>query len=271
MKKADVGPLGPYFSGQRLYGDDFSEEQIREWYEDEKEGYANLGAKDSAAYSYAYHALNKMHGFRYLPERRFSRVLGIGSAYGDEFAPIADRIDEVTIIEPSDSFVTHDVSGIPARWVKPELDGTLPFADHSFDLVTCLGVLHHVPNVTHVVKEIHRCMRPDGWALLREPVVSMGDWRYPRPGLTKRERGIPLAIFQETLAEAGFEIVHEAPCIFPLVPKLWHVLGREAFNSGLGTRLDGMLSRMLRPNLRYHADSFVRKFRPVAVYCVLTR
>jgi len=271
MTASDLGPLAPYFSGENLYGDDFSPQQIREWYEDEKEGYANLGAKDAAVYAYAYHAFNAVHGFRYLPDRRFSRALGVGSAYGDEFAPIADRVDEVTILEPSHTFVKDDVHGIPARWVEPQVEGTLPFEDHSFDLVTCLGVLHHIPNVTHVVNEIHRCMRPDGWALVREPVVSMGDWRYPRPGLTKRERGIPLSIFRATLREAGFRIVHEAPCVFPLVPKLWHVFGREAFNSGLGTRLDSVLSRILRPNLRYHADTFGRKFRPVAVYWVLTR
>jgi len=268
---AGGGDLAPYFAGERLYGDDFSPEQIREWYEDEREGYANLGAKDSASYGYAYHTLNAVHGFRYLPERRFSRALGMGSAYGDEFAPLVDRVDEITILEPSDSFVGDDVHGIPARWVKPAVDGTLPFEDSSFDLVTCLGVLHHIPNVTHVVNEIHRCMRPDGWALLREPVVSMGDWRHPRPGLTKRERGIPLGVLRHMLAEAGFHVVHEAPCVFPLVPKLWHVFGREAFNSNLGTWLDSVLSRMLRPNLRYHANTFAKKFRPVAVYCVLSR
>lgn len=271
LEGSDFGPLEPYFSGRRLYGNDFSEEQIREWYEDEREGYADLGAKDAGAYEYVYHALNEQHGFRHLPDRSFSRVLGIGSAYGDEFAPIADRIDEVTILEPSESFVRDEVHGKPARWVKPVAGGTLPFADCSFDLVTCLGVLHHIPNVTHVVNEIHRCMRPDGWALVREPVVSMGDWRRPRAGLTSRERGIPLAILRDTLVGAGFRVVHEAPCVFPPVQKLWHAFGREAFNSGIGARLDAVLSRALRSNLSYHADSFMKRFRPVAVYCVLTR
>ncbi len=271
MTARDYGPLEPYFSGERLYGDDFSPEQIREWYEDEKEGYAGLVGEARSTYAYAYHAMNEVHGFRFLPERRFPRALGIGSAYGDELAPIADRLDEIVILEPSGSFAKNDIAGVRARWVEPQADGTLPFGDGSFDLITCLGVLHHIPNVTHVVREIHRCLSPDGWVLMREPVVSMGDWRRPRPGLTRRERGIPIYIFRSILAEAGFRIVREAPCVFPLVPKLWHVFGREAFNSKFGTRLDGALSKILRPNLRYHADTFVRKFRPVAVYCVLTR
>lgn len=271
MTRTDYGVLEPYFAGRKLYGDDFSPDQIAVWYADEQEGYANLVARGRSDYEYAYHSLNRLHGFRHMPARRFRRALGIGSAYGEEFAPIADRVDEVTILEPSDTFTGNDVHGIPARWLRPRVDGTLPFQDGHFDLITCLGVLHHVPNVTHVVREMHRCMSPDGWALVREPVISMGDWRRPRPGLTKRERGIPSDIFRGILASAGFRIVHASPCVFPLVPKIWHAFGREAFNSDFATRLDSVLSRLLRPNRKYHADTFVKKFRPVAVYLVLTR
>lgn len=32
--------------GERLYGDDFTPEQIARWNVDEQDGYANLGAKD---------------------------------------------------------------------------------------------------------------------------------------------------------------------------------------------------------------------------------
>ena len=35
-------------SGQRLYGDDFSEDAIQAWFEDEKEGFADLGGKESS-------------------------------------------------------------------------------------------------------------------------------------------------------------------------------------------------------------------------------
>ncbi len=265
-------PLDRYLSGERLYGDDFSPDQIGPWHDDEREGYADLGAKDVENYTYAYHALNALHGFGYLPDRRFLHALGLGSAHGDEFAPIADRVGRVTILEPSDIFARNSVHGIPARYIKPRADGTLPFPDRTFDLVTCLGVLHHIPNVTHVVREIHRCMSSGGFALVREPVISMGDWRHPRRGLTRRERGIPLALFRTMLGEAGFEIVKETLCVVPVIPYVWHLAGREAFNNRLATRLDRFFSRMLAWNLRYHATSLVkRKLRPVAAYYVLTR
>ncbi|MEL6870049.1 MAG: hypothetical protein AAFO81_09640, partial [Pseudomonadota bacterium] len=70
--------LSKYFSGDALYGDDFSSEQIAEWFEDEKEGYAALGAKNAEEYQYVYHQLNIRHGFKYLQGHSFSSALGVG-------------------------------------------------------------------------------------------------------------------------------------------------------------------------------------------------
>jgi ubiquinone/menaquinone biosynthesis C-methylase UbiE len=53
--------------------------------------------------------------------------------------------------------------------VKPSTDGALPFPDASFDLVTCLGVLHHIPKVSFALCELYRCLTPGGFALVREP------------------------------------------------------------------------------------------------------
>lgn len=38
----------------------------------------------------------------------------------------------------------------------------LPFADNSFDLVTCSHSFHHYPNQLQVVSEMHRVLRPEG-------------------------------------------------------------------------------------------------------------
>jgi SAM-dependent methyltransferase len=45
----------------------------------------------------------------------------------------------------------------------------LPFADESFDLVTCQTVLIHVPDAAAVVHEMIRVLRPGGLMLLAEP------------------------------------------------------------------------------------------------------
>lgn len=112
-----------YIAGDKLIGDDFTTEQIKQWYEDEKDGYANLGAKNKSSYKYVYHAINILHGYRHLKREKFNRVLGLGSAYGDEFLPIIKRIQNLTILEPSNSFVSTEVHGIPCTYISPSADG----------------------------------------------------------------------------------------------------------------------------------------------------
>jgi SAM-dependent methyltransferase len=158
-----------YADGKSLYGDDFSPEEIEAWFRDEQEGYYNL-PEERRAGLYAYHALNWRQGFRHLPAGRLERVLALGGAYGDELLPILDRAKNVTILEPSDGFLNPRF-----EYVKPCASGRMPFGDNLFDLVTCFGVLHHIPNVSTVVREMARCTKPGGWLLIREPVHSMGN------------------------------------------------------------------------------------------------
>jgi len=263
--------LTPYFSGERLYGDDFSPEQIAQWFEDEREGYADLGARNRGSYRYGYHALNQFHGFRYLPAQLSGKVLSLGGAYGDELIPIARRFDEIVIAEPSRALLVKDVQGVPVRYIEPRPDGTLPFPDEAFGLVTCLGVLHHIPNVTAVVQELGRVLKRGGYALVREPVFSMGDWRRPRKDLTKRERGIPAHILRAIFAGASLEIVHETPCEFRPVNRLSGLIGRSVYGSPMLTLVDAALSRAFAWNRRYHTVSRLQKLQPAARYFVLRK
>lgn len=267
-----MSDINLYLSGARLYGDDFGPEEIRLWFEDEQEGYANLGARDLDETAYEYHALNVFHGFRHLPAgKRFDHVLGFGSCFGGEFAPIAGRIDRLTIVDPSDAFVRSAVFGVPCTYVKPNAAGTLPFADGTFDLVTCFGVLHHIPNVSAVVGELSRCLRPGGQALMREPIVSLGDWRHPRPGLTRRERGLPIAPFKRILDDQGLTIRRLGYCGFRLLPKVGDRLGVRVYNHLPLVWLDAAGCSLLRWNLRYHATALWHKFRPESAYLVLQK
>jgi trans-aconitate 2-methyltransferase len=47
-------------------------------------------------------------------------------------------------------------------------DGRLPFADASFDVVTCNSVLHHLPDPVALFGEAARIAKPDGAVLLRD-------------------------------------------------------------------------------------------------------
>lgn len=261
-----------YFSGQRLYGDDFTIEQIREWYEDEAEGYADLGAGVADSYRYEYHRLNMSHGYRYIGDGIFNEVLGFGSAYGEELRPIAKQLGRVTILDPSDSFSSvQEINGTPIERVKPSPVGRLPFADGHFNLITCFGVMHHIPNVTYVLSECLRCLADQGLMVLREPINSMGDWRKPRSGLTKRERGIPLNLLDNIVRDVGFDIRHRSLCDFSPVPRLAKKWGVDAYNNSALTLADSFLSKMFAWNIKYHRTKLYEKLAPASVFYVLER
>jgi SAM-dependent methyltransferase len=263
--------IEPYLAGRALYGDDFSQEQVAEWYADEKEGYADLGARDAESYRYCYHAWNNFHAYRHLPNVSFQNVLSYGGAYGDELLPIITRMKSVTVADTSDAFVRDSVHGVPARYVKPSPEGRLPLLDCTFDLVTCFGVLHHIPNVSFVVKEITRTIRPGGYMAIREPIVSMGDWRKPRVGLTKRERGIPLHILRNIVETSGLEIIRSSLCGFPLTPRLFRVLRPDVYNSRAITWIDSLLCAAFSWNVNYHPHRAIDRLRPTATFLILRK
>jgi 2-polyprenyl-3-methyl-5-hydroxy-6-metoxy-1,4-benzoquinol methylase len=264
--------MSVYFSGEKLYGDDFTLDQIEEWFKDEQEGYADLGSKDRENYRYVYHKLNIRHGYSYLGGRRFKHALGIGSAYGDEFIPISGQLDFVTILDPSDAFSgTKEINGVPCAYYKPNIDGSMSLKNDSFDLITSLGVMHHIPNVSRVMKECSRCLSVDGVMLIREPIVSMGDWTRPRPELTKRERGIPLKIFEEIIMDAGFTIKQKALCIFSVIPKLTNNFNIKIYNNSAIVWLDDVLSKVFYWNTLYHRKNIITKIGPTSVYFVLEK
>ncbi len=263
-------PLNEFLNGEKLYGNDFSLSEIRSWYEDEKEGYAELGAKEFDKYRYSYHKLNEVLGYRYLLQRKikFEKVLSIGGGYGDELLPVLDQIGDVFILEPSSQLRREELGGKPLKYISPSVTGEIPFPTDYFSLVTCFGVLHHIPNVETVIKEIHRVSQKGGYVLIREPVVSKGDWRNKRVGLTKRERGIPPRIMREFVCRTGFKVLKVSPCMFPLTFKLSTYLERP-FNNLIAVHIDKVLSRIFQFNYHYHSQSIWGKLEPKSYFWVL--
>jgi SAM-dependent methyltransferase len=199
----------------------------------------------------------------------FDHVLGFGAAYGHELEPILPRIRRITIVDPSAAFVRDSIGGVPTAYVNPRPSGLLAMPSAQVDLITCFGTLHHVPNVSTVMSELARVLAPGGFMLLREPIVSLGDWRRPRYGLTRHERGIPLDILQSIVASSGLRVIREYLCDFPLTHRLFRLWRSDPFNSRLITRVDSAFCRAFAWNTNYHPRTAVQRFRPKSVALVL--
>lgn len=265
-----------FLSGEKLYGDDFSIDQINEWYKAEEEGYAAIVKKKSenskVDYKYVYNSMNIVFGFKYLEKnKKFKNVLGFGSAFGHEFFPIINQIDKLTIIEPSEYLVSETLGHLKPNYVKPNIGGKLPFDDNSFDLITCFSALHHIPNVGFVLSELTRVLQPEGIIIIREPIRTMGDWRYPRNGLTKNERGIPYQYFDAFFSKNNFEVIKRTFCdsnfAYQIISKIFPIKRDTIFYQ----RFDKLISRLFSFNIRYHAKNNFQKLAPASVFYVLKK
>ncbi|MBT6955819.1 class I SAM-dependent methyltransferase [archaeon] len=184
--------------------------------------------------------------------------------------PIIDKIDEISIVEPSEKLKKSTIGGKKVTYQKPSISGKLKFPDNHFDLITCFGVLHHIANVSFIMKEFSRVLKKGGILLIREPIVSMGDWRKKRKGLTKRERGIPLNLFRKIIINNELEVISERKVFFPLIRRVrfgkW-----EGGNSKFFIWMDFLLSLLFSWNDRYHSTNVLHKIRPQAIYYVLKK
>ena len=99
----------------------------------------------------------------------------------------------------------------------------------------------------------------------------MGDWRCPRRGLTKRERGIPISIFRNMIKLSGLIVRRETRCMFSLTSRLGKLIGGSAYNSRMVVSLDKLICAFpIWPDVHHAANSF-QKLRPTSVFHILEK
>ncbi len=250
------------------HGEDLSFSEREQWFAEEREAYDRIQPRRG----YPYHAANDRHGYRYLPEQTFADVLAFGAGSGDELRPILPRIRRVCLHESSSKKAgISELQGLPCTFSPAQADGLLPFPESVFDLITCLGVLHHIAKVSTVLEEFQRVLKPGGYALIREPIVSMGDSRKPRKGLTPRERGLPLPWLLDQLNRIGFATQHQILFQFLPLSIPCDFLKIQPYNSPVLTRLDETLCRIFPGSGRYERTRIHHVFSPTSVFLVVKR
>lgn len=267
--------LERFIAGTEIYGDDFSQTEINEWFADEAEGYAEIVPEEHKENFDEYGLITEMTLYRWLRKtgRRNWKILSYGGGYGTELLPILDIVSDITVLEPGEKFQTDSIGGKPCRYIKPAPSGKMVFEDESFDCIVCLGVLHHVPNVSYILREFSRVLRKDGVALIREPITSMHAFEgIPRPGMTKRERGLPLVPFRQAIRDAGLTTQKET--LYEFGP-LTFAKGRMGWrDTAWLIRLDIAMSKIFQWNYSYESGAnkqFFKKFRPSSAAFFVTK
>ena len=262
--------LKEYYSGQKLFGDDFSLEEIREWY----------GLEENACYEVFDQGRKRMpnndylhwqHGYRWALAGRtnLGKVLGLGSGNGEEFRPLRRWIEHLYIVESAEGYFRNDMT---TTYAKAQVDGSLDFSAGFFDTSVNIAVLHHIPNVSHVLSEIFRVLKPGGICLVKEPITTLGAWHRPRKGgLCPCERGFPRVLLDEMLQRAGFEIIHKTFFEFPPLRHVRDRGGIDTYNSKFWTGLDRLCCKLTDWNYRYHRVNWFQKFAPSYVFLVLRK
>lgn len=260
-----------YFSGEKLYGDDFSPVQIEEWYRQEAEAYASMYGVNTSEENFS-HTINIMYGYKYLTKgATIDKALGLGASWGYEFLPLIDRIKELHIVDSSEQTSGRKLGPLVPIYHRAEISGKIDFPDNTFDHINALSTLHHIPNVTFVLNELFRVLKKGGYMLLREPVTTMGDWRSKREGLTVNERGIPPRILDKIIADAGMQIV-EKHYYSAMTSFLRRLSGDNPFfSSRFYFTIDKYLSKMLAFNMHYHPVKKRERICPQAVFYVLKK
>jgi SAM-dependent methyltransferase len=170
-----------------------------------------------------------------LPLPGAPRALDVGCGSGrtlDELARLGARASGVDT-DP----VCVRAAGERGHDARPGTATDLPYADASFDLVTCLDVLEHVPDDVGALAEMLRVTRPGGHLLLTVPAYQALWSRHDVVNLHQRRyRARTLAAVVET---AG-----------------WTLVERTYFNSlVLGPAAVVRLTERLRtPGERYRSD-----------------
>lgn len=106
---------------------------------------------------------------RLLKYKHFKHAVDVGGGYGRLCILLENYADKVTLAEPSQKQLDiaknflKDHQEIERKLLQAD---DLKFPGGSVDLVTMIRVMHHLPDPTAELKEIHRVLSPDGYLIL---------------------------------------------------------------------------------------------------------
>jgi SAM-dependent methyltransferase len=98
------------------------------------------------------------------PAGRVEAMVDIGCGSGRWTRYLRNRAGHVDALDPSEAILKAATvhADLPhVRWTQARAEA-LPFADHTFDMALCIGVLHHLQEPVLALREAQRVVKPGG-------------------------------------------------------------------------------------------------------------
>lgn len=149
-----------------------------------------------------------------LPHDRNLYVLDNMTGTGVFLPALHQRFDHVFGVDLSEKAVAY--AGAYSPNVVTGDATSLPFADHSFDIVFIRGGIHHVPNMQGVFSEVARVLKPQGRCIMLEPLEDNPLIHFIRRMIyhlhsafdANEERGLTSKQFETLLRDSHMQMVH---------------------------------------------------------------
>lgn len=129
------------------------------------------------------------------------RVLDVGAGHGESSLPFLEAGAEVTAVEPSSEHLSYLSERFPAHFQviamnEAEAIGWLSGQRGKFDIVSCVSLLHHIPDYGSLVERSAALVAPGGaWFSFQDPILyrrlgradrlaaemAYASWRVRRP------------------------------------------------------------------------------------------
>ena len=176
---------------------------------------------------------------RWLPARNHApfRMLDVGCGTGSllaimETCPQAELLvgldfSDQMIRRAAEKFASADRAGC-LHAVRADSE-RLPFADASFDVLTCCNSFHHYPHQQQALREFRRVLRPGGLLVLidgfRDNVVGWVIYDVAVVFVEQDVHHAPWAEMRQMIEGAGFACLHQRKMnvLAPLLVNVAHV------------------------------------------------
>ena len=100
------------------------------------------------------------------------RVLDFGAGTGAVAAILAGLPTVESVVAADLAPPANDGADGGVRWLRADLNESLPLPDHEFDLVVAVEIIEHLENPRAVAREWHRLLKPGGALVMSTPNVE---------------------------------------------------------------------------------------------------